>query len=329
MRRSKIDKSLSASNRLHIVMPALCITTSIPPKAFTLSVTSHSRSCPLVMSVGMASASPPAARHSCASESSRSRSRAASARHAPRAASARASARPIPSDAPVKTILRPFMRGPPAESATLRRLTSYVLPGAHIVGWLLRRFFRHWVRAAVQPPEQPASLTNPSTPVCYVLERDSIADLAVLCNATEKLRLPHPEKRSGSLPVEERRTFFDVGRRRHFWDATQVRRPPPHLLAVVEALRADPVRDVLLVPTAVYWGRAPQKEGSWLRLLFAENWALTTRAGKFVAVLINGRNVLVEMGEPISLRSMFDSSPPLAQARRVTRILRGVLRRQR
>jgi glycerol-3-phosphate O-acyltransferase len=197
------------------------------------------------------------------------------------------------------------------------------------MGWLLRRFFRLWVRAAVQPTEPSASLIDSSVPVCYVLERDSVADLAVLCNVAEKMRLTYPEKRSAGLPVERRRTFFDVARRRRFWDAMQTRKPPPHLLALVEALSADAVRDVLLVPTAVYWGRAPQKEGSWLRLLFAENWALTTRASQFFAVLINGRNVLVEMGEPISLRSMLDANPPLAQARRVTRILRGILRRQR
>ena len=89
------------------------------------------------------------------------------------------------------------------------------------------------------------------------------------------------------------------------------------------------MRDVLLVPTAVYWGRAPQKEGSWLRLLFAENWTLTSRVRKFFAVLINGRNVMVEFGEPISLRSMLDAAPAPDQARRMTRVLRGVLRRQR
>ena len=143
--------------------------------------------------------------------------------------------------------------------------------------------------------------------------------------STSKAGLPYPEKRSSSLPVEERRSYFDVARRRRFWDATQTRRPPPHLLALVEALSADSVRDVLLVPTAVYWGRAPQKEGSWLRLLFAENWALTSRVRKFFSVLINGRNVMVEMGEPISLRSLLDASPVNDQARRVTRILRGIL----
>jgi glycerol-3-phosphate O-acyltransferase len=197
------------------------------------------------------------------------------------------------------------------------------------MGWLLRRFFKLWVRAAVQPADAPPSLTAPGIPVCYVFDRDSMADLAVLCNVTEKRKLPYPEKRSASLPVEQRRSYFDVGRRRRFWDASVTRRPPPYLLDLVEELRGDSVRDILLVPTAVYWGRAPHKEGSWLRLLFAENWALTSRARKFLAVLINGRNVMVEMGEHISLRSMLDAAPAMDQARRVTRVLRGVLRRQR
>ncbi len=197
------------------------------------------------------------------------------------------------------------------------------------MGWLLRRFFRLWVRAAVQPADPPPSLASPTTPVCYVLDRDSVTDLAVLCNVAQKQGLPYPEKRSGKLPVEQRRTYFDVGWRRGFWDARISRRPPPHLQAMIEELRGDSLRDVLLVPTAVYWGRAPQKEGSWLRLLFAENWALTTRARKFFSVLVNGRNVMVDMGEPISLRSLLDAAPATDQARRVTRQLRSILRRQR
>jgi glycerol-3-phosphate O-acyltransferase len=201
------------------------------------------------------------------------------------------------------------------------------------MGWLLRRFFRLWVRAAVQPAEPLPALASPAMPVCYVLERDSVADLAVLCNVSAKLKLPMPEKRSSHRPVEQQRSHFDVGRRRRFWDASHARKPPPYLLALVEAQLenggADGSRDVLLVPTAVYWGRAPQKEGSWLRLLFAENWELTTRARKLIAVLVNGRNVMVEMGEPISLRSLLDAAPAQDQARRVTRVLRGILRRQR
>lgn len=202
------------------------------------------------------------------------------------------------------------------------------------MGWLLRRFFKLWVRAAVQPAEAPPSMTTPGIPVCYVFDRDSIADRAVLCNVSERLKIPYPEKRSNSLPVEQRRSYFDVGRRRRFLDASVTRRPPPYLLAMVEELRRLPadgkhVRDVLLVPTAVYWGRAPHKERSLWRLLFAENWALTSRARKILSVLVNGRNVFVEFGEPVSLRSLIDAGPASDQARRITRVLRGLLRRQR
>jgi len=45
-------------------------------------------------------------------------------------------------------------------------------------------------------------------------------------------------------------------------------------------LAADPQIDVELIPVAVYWGRAPQRERSWFRLLLVEDWALTTRARK-------------------------------------------------
>jgi len=61
-----------------------------------------------------------------------------------------------------------------------------------MMGWMLRRFFRLWVRAAVQPAEPPPSLADPQWPVCYVLERDSVADMAVLCNVTERQRLTYP-----------------------------------------------------------------------------------------------------------------------------------------
>jgi glycerol-3-phosphate O-acyltransferase len=61
---------------------------------------------------------------------------------------------------------------------------------------------------------------------------------------------------------------------------------------------------VLLVPAAVYWGRAPQREYvSWFRLLFSEDWALASNLRRALAVLLNGRNTVVEFGAPVSMRS--------------------------
>ncbi len=82
------------------------------------------------------------------------------------------------------------------------------------------------------------------------------------------------------------------------------------------------------MPAAVYWGRAPQKERSLIRLLLSEDWVIGSRLRRFFSVLVNGRNTTVQLGEPISLRSWLDPEADTAlTGRRVARQLRlAVLR---
>ena len=100
---------------------------------------------------------------------------------------------------------------------------------------------------------------------------------------------------------------------------------------MIAALRAHPNLDVDLVPVAVYWGRAPQKEASWFRLLLVEDWALTSRLRKFFQVLFNGRETLIEIddadlaAQPARRRMRMSAM----QGRRVARALRALYRNQR
>jgi glycerol-3-phosphate O-acyltransferase len=99
---------------------------------------------------------------------------------------------------------------------------------------------------------------------------------------------------------------------------------------MIEALRAEPQLDIDLVPVAVYWSRAPQKERSWFRLLFVEDWALTSRARRFMQVLFNGRDVIIEFDDPISLRSLLGEKIGVAvRGRRVARALRALYAKHR
>src|SRR4029077_9643773 len=126
------------------------------------------------------------------------------------------------------------------------------------------------------------------------------------------------------------RSFFYLSRPRGFWDERIDRRPPSQLQQMIATLAANPQLDVELVPVAVYWGRAPQKERSWFRLLLVEDWELTTRARKFMQVLFNGRNTLIEFDEPISLRVLLgDEAGAAVRGRRVTRALRALYAKQR
>ncbi len=197
------------------------------------------------------------------------------------------------------------------------------------MAWLLRRILALWVRFTVVPDAAAQRLSLKRNPLCYVLEYRSVTDLAVLQSACVRLRLPRPRKRL--VPASrELRSLLYLGYPRGVWSARVDRRPPPPLAQMVGLLRQHPELDIDLVPAAVYWGRAPQREASWFRLLLVENWALTSRIRKLFQVLFNGRDTLIEIDEAVSLRSLLgDGAAQNVQCRRVLRALRARYRRQR
>lgn len=195
--------------------------------------------------------------------------------------------------------------------------------------WLLRRLLALWVRYTVRPDDAVDALRARNNPVCYVLERRDVTDLAVLQNACVRHKLPRPQKR---LVQESREllSFFYLTRPLGFWDRRIDRRPPPELVQMVRVLRLHPELDVDLVPAAVYWGRAPQREKSFFRLMLVEDWVLTSRIRKFFQVLFNGRDTLIELSEPVSLRGLLgDDAAVEMQGRRVARALRSQYARRR
>jgi glycerol-3-phosphate O-acyltransferase len=195
--------------------------------------------------------------------------------------------------------------------------------------WLLRRLLALWVRVIVRPEDAVARLHGRTNAICYVLERRSVTDLAILQNACVSLKLSRPQKRLVAQS-RELRSYFYLTQPLGFWDERLDRRPPPSLVQMLRTLRIHPDIDVDLVPVAVYWGRAPQKEGSFLRLLLVEDWALTSRIRKFFQVLFNGRNTLIEISGPVSLRSLLGEDAGVEmQGRRVARALRAQYARQR
>ncbi|HYK25405.1 MAG TPA: glycerol-3-phosphate 1-O-acyltransferase PlsB, partial [Steroidobacteraceae bacterium] len=197
------------------------------------------------------------------------------------------------------------------------------------MAWLLRRILALWVRFTVLPLEVAQRLGQRDHPVCYVLERRSVTDLAVLQNACVRSKLPRPRKRLLSA-ARDLRSFFYLAQPRGMWDGRIDPRPPTALADLVALLGQRPELDIDLVPVAVYWGRAPQREASWFRLLLVEDWAFTSRMRKLFQVLFNGRNTLIEIDEAVSLRELVgDAAAPNVQCRRVLRALRARYRRQR
>ncbi|MEO6079792.1 MAG: glycerol-3-phosphate 1-O-acyltransferase PlsB [Steroidobacteraceae bacterium] len=193
---------------------------------------------------------------------------------------------------------------------------------------LTGRFLLPWLRFTVRPRDVAESLRNAGAPVCYVIARHSSLDALVLQRACAEAGLPRPRKQLLPASAPSRvQSLLALSRRVGFWRNRLDRRPPAEIGALLAQLRRDPQFDALLVPVAVYWGRAPEREHiSWLRLLFSEDWALASQLRRAVAVLLNGRNTVVEFGAGVSLRALVaEGTPDNQAARRMARHLNTLL----
>jgi glycerol-3-phosphate O-acyltransferase len=196
--------------------------------------------------------------------------------------------------------------------------------------WGVRKILSLWVRVTIKPDDAIAAIAARPRPVCYVLERESQTDLAVLNDVCAQHNLPRPTRRLMVGAKRADRAYFELMRRPSLFRSRNAARAPRYLVQLVAAAAAHPQFDVDLVPVAIFWGRAPHKEASWWRLLFSEDWILVGRFRKFMSVIFNGRNTLVYFGEPLRLREVMEEG--LSEPRGVRRILRALrmeLRAQR
>ena len=205
---------------------------------------------------------------------------------------------------------------------------------ADLSGWnrlwlsLLRAPILLWARPHVLPEDLSRRYQQHPRPICYVLDSNAIADIVVLERVCSAHGLPEPMQalRSPLPPI----SLFFLERMVGFWSD----RPDPRISAtmrqLVNAVAADPTLDVDLIPVSMFWGRAPDKAESWLKLLLAESWDRVGRLRRTLSVLVNGRNLFVQFGEPLSIRELIEPAADAARGvRRVTRRLRMQLARQR
>src|SRR5262245_53711503 len=192
---------------------------------------------------------------------------------------------------------------------------------------LVRRFVALWVRPAVLPTDVRERFVR-ARPVVYALEKRSVVDLAVLNYLCADHGLPSPLAPLGSGALLPHSVLF-LERRRGLAGQRIDRRMPQELRTLTGIAAADIAFDADLIPVSLFWGRAPGRERAWLPLLLAEDWDIGGRFRKALSLLINGRNLLTVIGDPIALQPSLAETRAPARPRRLARQLRVQLRNQR
>ena len=193
-----------------------------------------------------------------------------------------------------------------------------------IVRWLVTL----WVRPSVLPDDVSTQRDPERVPV-YALEKRSVIDLAVLEYVCRARALPEPLAPVGAAG-ELRSSLLFLERRTGFLGQRIDRRMPEALRVLTAAAGSDSLFDPEIVPVSFFWGRAPDRDRSWFRLLVAEDWDIGGRFRKLLSLLLNGRNLLVLFGEALPLQPTLSETRGLPRGpRRVWRQLRVQFRNQR
>ena len=200
--------------------------------------------------------------------------------------------------------------------------------------WLAGKIFSTWARPAVAP-EQPSELfTDAALPVCYVLEDGGLTDTLALERQCELHGLVSPTEPISFAGVREANRII-VLRRKRGWLSRRRNTGSNRLKRLVEASIAADGQELLIVPVAIYWGRSPDKEASWLKLLFTQNWEVGGRTRKLMITLFQGRNTLLRFSHPLSMSAITgetsdgENPNPEIAYRKISRILRVHFRQRR
>ena len=177
---------------------------------------------------------------------------------------------------------------------------------------------RYELQSSIDPPTEGR--------LCYVLETARREDRLVLEDLCVKRGWRQP---SVGLPSKSDCGYWTMRARRRWF----VRRAMPRdlaELATVLGRQTDGYSDVCFLPVAIFWGRAPAQEHSWLKLLLSEDWGLTGRLRRSLVVLMHGRDVVVKVGEPVSVRELADEDMSTERLeRKLGRVLRVFFQGQR
>lgn len=194
---------------------------------------------------------------------------------------------------------------------------------------LQRKLLSVWVRTTVIPGNIDTLGLSP--PVFYILETRSLSNLLVLEQQCLKLGLPRPSQtlQYGSLQLP--RAASTLRQRPSPWR----RKPGPlnysqTLRDLFEYARQHPQADLQLVPVTLFWGRQPDKDHGWFRLLFADSWNKVGRLRKFFIILAHGRDTWLQFSQPVSLQAFNDPAHSIDKnIRKLSRVLRVHFRQQR
>ena len=216
----------------------------------------------------------------------------------------------------------PPFAAPPAAPAATTRAPPQVQPSPPWWVRLMERLLAPWIEIKREPTVPPFLLDRP---VCYVMENYGLSNALILDRACREAGLPSPFAPLPGDPLGRKRAYIAMSRRGG--GAAQGTKKKSYSQALSRLLmshRVSPDQDVQLVPVSIFVGRAPARQSGWFSVLFSEHWALVGRFRRLLAILLNGRDTVVQFSPSFPVREILaEQLPHERTVRKTSRVLRA------
>jgi len=191
--------------------------------------------------------------------------------------------------------------------------------------------FNRWLLGRLARPQLTGSealqASQASREYIYVLENRSLSDLIILDMVCAQHDLPGPLASVEVGASSEARRFFFLNRPAGGpLGRNTMRTYSERMVRILH--HAGEAPELQLLPVAIFWGRAPAREGSVVGGFFSEHWAVTSRFKRMINLFISRSHIVANFGTPIPLAELarFDENRIVRHA---ARLLRVRLRNQR
>ena len=187
---------------------------------------------------------------------------------------------------------------------------------------LMERLLAPWIEIKREPTVPPFVLDRP---VCYVMENYGLSNALILDRACREAGLPSPFAPLPSDPLGRKRAYLALSRRGGgAAQGTKKKSYSQGLSRLLMSHRISPDMDVQLVPVSIFVGRAPARQSGWFSVLFSEHWALVGRFRRLLAILLNGRDTVVQFSPSFPVRDILaEQLPHERTVRKTSRVLRA------
>ena len=186
----------------------------------------------------------------------------------------------------------------------------------------MERVLAPWIEIKREPSVPPFVLDRP---VCYVIENYGLSNALILDRACREAGLPSPFAPLPGDPIGRKRAYVALSRRGGATrNGKRGKSYSQGLSRLLLSHRLMPDQDVQLVPVSIFVGRAPARQSGWFSVLFSEHWALVGRFRRLLAILLNGRDTVVQFSPSFRVRDILaEQLPPERTVRKTSRVLRA------